>query len=70
MKKVVLMAILLVVISLSQGCSNAGPFVTDISSDGDGNLLITKNTIVFDSILGVVKDGNHPIVYKIKVFKN
>ncbi|KKN35463.1 hypothetical protein LCGC14_0783150 [marine sediment metagenome] len=65
MKK--LLIVLVVIGMLISGCTSAGPFVTDISSDGNGRLIITKNTVVYNSFLGVVTDGNKPIVYRIKV---
>ena len=70
MKKVLLTICLVGLFVSVQGCTNAGPFVTDISSDGDGKLIITKNTVVLDPFLGVIRDGNKPIVYTIKVDKD
>ena len=65
--RTLVLTICLALLVVSSGCSNAGPFVTDISSDGAGGLIITKNTVVFDAFFGVVKDGDKPIVYTIKV---
>ena len=35
-------------------CSTAGPFVTNISSDGNGNLVIEKSMIQYNGFLGTV----------------
>lgn len=39
------------------GCSYAGPFVTSVSSDGNGGLIIEKSMIEFNAFLGTV--SNH-----------
>ncbi len=68
MKRLLLIMLMLMGMLISAGgCTSAGPFVTDISSDGNGRLIITKNTVVHNSFLGVITDGNQPIVYRIKV---
>ena len=67
MKKLLVSIVIVGMLISAGGCTSAGPFVTDISSDGDGGLIITKNTVVFDAIFGIVKDGDRPIVYTIKV---
>jgi len=36
------------------GCSTAGPFVTSISSDGQGNLVIEKAMVELNSFVGVI----------------
>lgn len=48
---------------LLSGCSTAGPYVTDVGYDGQGNLVVTKNTVVFDGFFGVVKNGDKPQTY-------
>ncbi|MGM0442326.1 MAG: hypothetical protein ACQEQC_07895 [Elusimicrobiota bacterium] len=42
------------------GCTTAGPFVTNISSDGRGNLIIEKSRIQFNSFTGTLsnKEGS------------
>jgi len=70
MKKVMLTICLIGMFVSVQGCTNAGPFVTDISSDGNGGLVITKSTVVLDPFLGVIRDGDKSIVYTIKVDKD
>jgi len=37
----------LLLIPLLAGCSTAGPFVTNVSSDGQGNLIIEKSMVSF-----------------------
>lgn len=36
------------------GCSTAGPFITNISSDGKGGIVIEKAKARFNSFLGVI----------------
>ena len=64
MKRVMLIS-LLAVIAVG-GCSNAGPFVTDIAYDGEGNLLVTKNMIVHDAFMGTISNGKNPQTIVIK----
>lgn len=45
---------LLLVIFLISGCSTAGPFVTNVSTDGRGNLIIEKQTLVHDGFAGII----------------
>ncbi len=37
-------------------CSTAGPFVTSISSDGQGNLIIEKSMVKFNPFVGHVSN--------------
>lgn len=39
------------------GCSTAGPYVTNISSDGRGNLIIEKQKVQYNSFLRTVTNG-------------
>lgn len=66
MRNVLLCVVLIGLFVAVQGCSNAGPFVTDIGFDGE-TLVITKNTVVLDPFLGIVKNGNNPTTTKIKI---
>jgi len=50
---IVLMVLVMFFITLA-GCTTAGPFVTNISSDGRGNLNIEKAKVQFNSFMGVV----------------
>ena len=49
------------------GCTSAGPFVTSISSDGNGNLVIEKNTVHMNAFMGTVSLGDHPTTQTIRV---
>lgn len=59
MKKNLAMLFCLVLFS---GCtyfnSSAGPFVTNISSDGKGNLIIEKSTVKFNDLSNTVYNDN------------
>lgn len=37
-------------------CSTAGPFVTNISSDGKGNLVIEKSMVQMNAFTGTVSN--------------
>ena len=62
----VLIIVGLFVLLAAAGCSNAGPFVTDIAYDGEGNLLVTKNMIVLDAFMGTISNGENPQTIVIK----
>jgi hypothetical protein len=53
MKLVVLIVMSLFIATLT-GCTTAGPFVTNISSDGRGGLNIEKAKVKFNSFSGVI----------------
>ena len=38
------------------GCSTAGPFVTNISSDGNGGLVVEKSYIQYNGFTGTVSN--------------
>jgi hypothetical protein len=38
------------------GCTSAGPFVTNISSDGRGNLIIEKTNVKLNAFMGTVSN--------------
>lgn len=38
------------------GCTTAGPFVTNISSDGNGGLVIEKSYVQMNSFMGTVSN--------------
>ena len=59
-----LKAMLLLPVVLSAGCSMAGPFVTNISSDGKGNLIVEKGYAVKDWWTGAMvnKEGGTSII--------
>ena len=50
--------IVLCVVSLFAGCTTAGPYVTNISSDGDNGLNIEKCKVELNAFLGVVNTGD------------
>jgi len=59
MRSSLILAVLLGVVAATlSGCTTAGPFVTDVAYDGDGNLLITKNSVKYDAFFGTVSTGN------------
>ena len=67
MKKLVILTIIAgYAIFTVMGCSTAGPFVTNISSDGRGNLIIEKNTVRMNGFTGNISSGR-PSTTTIKV---
>lgn len=54
MKKPIFLACVLVI----SGCTTAGPYVTNISSDGNNGLNIEKCKVQFNAFLGVVSTGD------------
>lgn len=46
--------IILILCLFIGGCSTAGPFVTSISSDGKGNLIIEKQKVLYNWLFGVI----------------
>jgi len=65
MKRRFLILLILCLIGLA-GCSSAGPFVTDIGYDGEGNLVVTKNMIVLSNFSGTIGNGDNPQTIVIK----
>ncbi len=49
------------------GCTTAGPFVTSISSDGRGNLVVEKSLVKLNSFTGTVSNVD-PSSTTIKLF--
>ncbi|TXK93461.1 hypothetical protein BMR02_12425 [Methylococcaceae bacterium HT1] len=45
-------------ISLIVGCTTAGPYITNISSDGANGLNIEKCKVEFNMLLGVINTGD------------
>ncbi len=58
--------VLIVGVMLS-GCSSAGPYVTNISSDGRGNLIIEKQTVRWNWWTSSISNGDQTISQSIKV---
>lgn len=48
------------------GCSTAGPYVTNISSDGRGNLIVEKNTVHMNGFTGNISTGDNPTTSTLK----
>jgi type IV secretion system protein VirB7 len=45
-------------ISLLTGCSSAGPYVTNVSSDGNNGLNVEKCSVEFNSFTGTISNTN------------
>jgi hypothetical protein len=56
MVKKIACLIAIVGITLLSGCTTAGPFVTNISSDGRGNLIIEKSRVKMNAFMGTVSN--------------
>lgn len=56
-----------VAVATLAGCSTAGPFVTSISSDGKGDLIVQKNTVHVNGFTGIVSTGENPTTEVIRV---
>lgn len=50
--------IFLIFLSSIGGCSSAGPFITNISSDGRGNLIVEKTTVEHNGFTGTISNKN------------
>ncbi len=59
--KIVLIALSLVAcILLNTGCNSvAGPFVTNVSSDGQGGLIVEKNSVRLNRVFGTLENGEN-----------
>lgn len=55
MKKISLIVLTLLILS---GCTNAGPFITSISADGNGGVIIDKCLILHNGWTGTVSNAN------------
>ncbi|MDR1694227.1 MAG: hypothetical protein LBR70_03430 [Lactobacillaceae bacterium] len=54
MKKILIVCFII----LLSGCTKAGPFVTNISSDGAGGLNIEKCNVHLNAFMGTVSNDN------------
>lgn len=54
MKKVIFAA----VIAMLAACTNAGPFVTNISSDGNNGLIVEKCQVHMNAFMGTVSNDS------------
>ncbi len=55
MKQLIFSTLLLLALS---ACTNAGPFVTSISSDGNNGLIIEKCQLHLNAFMGTVSNEN------------
>ena len=55
------------VMAALSGCTTAGPFVTNISSDGKGGLTIEKKIVHLNAFTGVITVGETPTTQTIQV---
>ena len=64
MKRVLVKMLFLVAVSVLAGCSTAGPFVTGISSNGQGGVVVEKSMVEYNAFLGVVstKDTSSSVI--------
>ncbi|EIP96832.1 hypothetical protein OpiT1DRAFT_01257 [Opitutaceae bacterium TAV1] len=65
-----LISLLIAAAGFLGGCTTAGPFVTNISSDGQGNLVVEKNTVHFNAFTGAVSSGEAPTVQTIRIHQS
>ena len=56
-----------VAIASLTGCSTAGPFVTSISSDGKGNIIVEKSYVHCNGLTGVISTGENPTTEVVRV---
>jgi hypothetical protein len=59
--------VIAVAVATLTGCSTAGPFVTNISSDGKGDILVEKNTVNVNGFTGIATMGENPTTQVIRV---
>ena len=57
MKKIALLT-LAASAGILTGCSTAGPYVTNISSNGDGTITVEKAVVEFNSMTGTIQQKN------------
>jgi|HubBroStandDraft_5_1064220.scaffolds.fasta_scaffold282443_2 hypothetical protein len=71
MEKIIRIAGLALIASVAvtvAGCTTeAGPYVTNISSDGKGDILVQKNTVLVNGFTGTVSTGPNPTQEVIRV---
>jgi hypothetical protein len=60
-------AIMTVAVATLAGCSTAGPFVTSISSDGKGDIVVQKSYVHLNGFTGVISTGENPTTEVISV---
>ena len=50
------MLIVVILATIIAGCTTAGPFVTNISSDGNGNLIVEKTYVKMNAFMGTISN--------------
>lgn len=60
-------AIMAVAAATLAGCSTAGPFVTSVSSDGKGDIIVQKSYVRCNGFTGVISTGENPTTEVIRV---
>ncbi len=69
MFKAAVITIGLIVLGVAlSGCTSAGPFVTSISSDGRGGIIIEKDTVYLNGFTGTISNGGRPTTQNIKLY--
>jgi len=69
MRKIAIVLLLAAAIFLT-GCTSAGPYVTNIGYDGNGDLMITTDTVEFNWFFGVDQNGGDTKVHRLITPKN
>lgn len=59
MQRILALVVLLFVAVFMIGCSTAGPFVTNISPDGEGNLVVERSKVQFNSFTGTITNTEY-----------
>jgi len=68
LRSIATVGIMAAVVAVVSGCSaNAGPFVTNVSADGKGGLIVEKNMVHFDWWTSAVRIGDTPTSQTIQV---
>lgn len=67
MRQLAGVGLLAVAIATLAGCSTAGPFVTSISSDGKGNIIVEKSYVHCNGFTGVISTGENPTTEVVRV---
>ena len=61
------MLIVVILATIIAGCTTAGPFVTNISSDGNGNLIVEKTYVKMNAFMGTISnEGGSTTTIKIQ----
>ncbi len=67
LRSIATVGIMATVMAVVSGCTTAGPFVTNISSDGKGGLIVEKNTVHLNAFWGVMTLGETPTTQTIQI---